>query len=233
MEFLRNIFLVFTFVAPLAFWLTSRWRKSNRFDEAVCRTLAIVLALTYLADLGIKLHDSESIARDALPMQLCDWVLFAVVLALWRGSQTGFELAYFWGLAGTIQALFTPAIDESAGSIRLFGFFLAHSVIVVGVFFLMLARNFRPTRSSLFRVVIWSEIFLATALTANALTGSNYGFLSARPPQRSMLDYFSDTHWLYVVQLNLCAFVLYAALYLPWLIFDFWTAKKNRPINTA
>ncbi len=232
MQFLRNFFLVFTFAAPIALGLFSRWQKSKRFDHVVCWVLAAVLVLTYLTDLAIKLHECESIARDALPMQLCDWVLFAVVLALGLGSQTGFELAYFWGLAGTIQALFTPAIDETAGYVRLFGFFLAHSVIVVGVLFLILARNFRPNRRSLWRVLIWSEVYLAAALTVNTFTGANYGFLRARPAQPSMLDYFSDTHWIYVLQINLCALVLYAALYFPWLIADGWTAYKSRRPNT-
>lgn len=72
---------------------------------------------------------------------------------------------------------------------------------------------------------------LATALTVNALTGSNYGFLSARPPLRSMLDLFSDTHWLYVLELNLLAFVFSPARYRPWSIAERWNAKKPRVAN--
>ncbi len=35
-----------------------------------------------------------------------------------------------------------------------------------------------------------------------------------------MLDLFSGTHWLYVLEINLVAGPFFAVLYLPWLIAD-------------
>ena len=230
MNSFQTFFLILTFVAPPTLWALSRWFKSDRFDRIVCWILGSLLVATYLGDVTIKLRESDAIFRDALPMQLCDWVLFAVVLALWRGSKMGFELSYFWGLGGTIQALFTPAIDGGVGWLRLFGFFLSHSVIVIGVVFLMAPRGFRPRGASMVHVVAWSEIYIVTALVANALTGANYGFLSSKPAQKSMLDLFSDTHWIYVAQINLVALVFFAVLYLPWACADLWK-KRRRPIS--
>jgi uncharacterized membrane protein YwaF len=64
------------------------------------------------------------------------------------------------------------------------------------------------------------------ALLVNALTGGNYGFLSHKPPTRSMLDLFSNTHWLYVLEINLTGWIFFAALYLPWAIADFFRRRK-------
>src|SRR5687768_14357107 len=151
-------------------------------------------------------------------MQLCDWTLFAVAAALWWRWRAGFELGYFWGLGGTLQALLTPAIDASVGFFRLFGFFFAHSLIVVGVVYLMLARHYRPEPASLIRVIAASEFYLVSALAVNAWTGGNYGFLSRRPSTPTLLDLFSDTPWLYVLQINLAALLCFLLFYTPWLI---------------
>jgi hypothetical integral membrane protein (TIGR02206 family) len=159
-----------------------------------------------------------------LPMQLCDWALAAVVVALLRRSQICFELAYFWGLCGTLQALFTPAITPGLVWWRLIVFFLDHAAIVAGVLFLMLVTRMRPR--TFWNVLLWSEIYLLAALTANAWTGGNYGFLAHRPDTRSMLDLFSDTHWLYVAEINGVALLFFAGLYAPWMIADRIAARR-------
>jgi hypothetical integral membrane protein (TIGR02206 family) len=153
-------------------------------------------------------------------MHLCDWGLVLISAALWWHWRTGFEIAYFWGLAGTFQALLTPAIPSDLQWLRAAGFFFLHAGIVVGIFHLLLSQRWRPTPGSLVKVTAASEVYLAVALAVNALTGGNYGFLAHQPPTASMLDLFSRNHWLYVVQLNLTAFAFFAALYAPWLIAD-------------
>jgi len=51
-------------------------------------------------------------AADAMPMQLCDWAMFAVIAALVTRRRGVYELAYFWGLAGTLQAILTPNLRD-------------------------------------------------------------------------------------------------------------------------
>lgn len=151
-------------------------------------------------------------------MHLCDWALIAVAAALLGRSQTCFELGYFWSLCGTIQALFTPAIRADVEWWRLLLFFLGHAAIIAGVLFLLLVTRMRPR--SIYRTYFWSEIYLMSALAVNCWTGDNYGFLSHKPVTPSMLDLFSNVHWLYVAEINLAAVALFAVLYAPWVIMD-------------
>lgn len=194
------------------------------------RGLAIALVLTYLGDLGAKVSDGSFTPEFALPMQLCDWALLATACALWWRWRACFDVAYFWGLAATLQAIFTPAIASDLHWLRKLGFFFIHAGIVAGVVHLIATARFRPVwPRSIVRIVAASEFFLVCALTANALTGGNYGFLAHKPSTASMLDFFSDTHWLYVVEINLTAFVFFAVLYLPWLIVDGRTVEPACP----
>jgi hypothetical integral membrane protein (TIGR02206 family) len=220
--------IVFTLLTPALLWQLCRRFHTARFDSFVRRTLAIALVLSDWANLGEKIWTGTASLETALPMHLCHWVLYAVAAALWFRWQLGFELGYFWGLAGTIQALFTPAIDRAEAWWRQGVFFYSHALIVVSVLHLMIVERCRPWPRSLLRVAIWSEIYVAAALLTNALTGGNYGFLAHQPEQASMLDLFSKTHWLYVMQINLVAFVFFPLLYLPWWVWDkCWGTKTT------
>lgn len=213
--------LAFVVLLPALVWWWDRQPHRRGLVRLTERGLAVALLLAYLGDLTAKALDGRFTPAFALPLQLCDWALFTIMPALWWRWRPGFDLAYFWGLAATLQALFTPAIAADLHWLRQFGFFFIHAGIVAGVLHLMLTAGFRPVwPRSIVRVVIASEVYLACALTANVLTGGNYGFLSHRPETRSMLDLFSTEPWLYVVQINLVAFAFFALLYLPWLLLD-------------
>jgi hypothetical integral membrane protein (TIGR02206 family) len=213
--------LIFVVAVPAAVWWIGRHPSTAHLTRVCERVLAALLLLSYLSELTAKYLDGVFTPANALPMHLCDWALFTTSAALWWRWRAGFDVAYFWGLAGTIQALFTPAIESELHWFRQFGFFFIHAAIVAGVLLLIVTAGFRPQwPRSIIRVVVASEVYLAAALLVNSLSGANYGFLSHRPSTRSMLDFFSDDRWLYVLQLNLTAFVFFGALYLPWLIID-------------
>ncbi len=214
------IFLWITVLAPVILCLTSRRLKSEGFDRAVARTIAGALLAMEVGEFLFKLLVERLPLSGMLPLHLCDWALLIVSAALWWQAPRFFELAYFWGLAGTKQGLLTPAIDTSLALWRQITFFAVHSGIVVGVLFLVFAKGMRPVPASIPRVLFWSEMYLVVALIANLLTGQNYGFLAHPPVTPSLLDYFPQTHWLYVATINGVALGAFALLYLPWWIVD-------------
>ena len=59
---------------------------------------------------GTRLATDRFDVSTWLPMHLCDWATITVVLALCFRWQWSYELAYFWSLGGTLQALLTPDI---------------------------------------------------------------------------------------------------------------------------
>jgi hypothetical integral membrane protein (TIGR02206 family) len=215
-------FLIFTFAGPILLWILSRHLDSVRFARGICWFFALALAVAKISTVIAVAREGNLTADYALPMHLCDWALIATAAALVLRWQLCFELAYSWGLAGTAQALITPALD-SAEFWRMFAFFTVHSVIPAGVLWLIFEFKMRPQRGAWLRVVFWSQIYLVCALAVNANTGGNYGFLSGRPAVHSMLDFFSDTRWLYVVQIDLTALFFFLLLDIPW-----WLARRSK-----
>ena len=211
-------FLIFTFAGPLLLWFLSRHLDSVKFSKCICWFLALAMLSAKIGTTIAVWREGKNFTADyALPMHLCDWALVATVFALVLRWQLCFELAYFWGLAGTAQALITPALD-SPDFWRIFAFFTVHSGIPASVLWLIFDFKMRPQRGAMRRVVLCSQVYLVVALAVNAVTGGNYGFLSGRPSVHSMLDLFSGTHWLYVLQIDLTGLLFFLILDLPWQI---------------
>ncbi len=215
MSRLQQLFIAITFAGPVLLWLLSRKVRSQKLARGVSTAIASVLVAAYAAALILKWIGEGLDIDGTLPMQLCDWAAFVTILALASRNQAAFELAYFWGLSGTSQALFTPAVDID-GSLRVIAFLAVHSAIPAGVLWLMFEYGMRPRPSGVWRALAWSQLYLAATLAVNALTGANYGFLSAKPANPSLLDLLSDERWLYVLEIDGLAVLFFIALQLPW-----------------
>lgn len=230
-------FIIFTVAGPLLLWILSRHLDSPSFSRGICWLFAISLLTAKMFTMICVIREGNFTADFALPMHLCDWALVATVCALVLRWQLCFELAYFWGIAGTAQALITPALD-SHEFWRVFAFFVVHSVIPAGVLWLIFDFKLRPQRGAFLRVMLCSQVYLVCALAVNALTGGNYGFLQDRPyGVSSLLDFFTDpVGWkraLYVLEIDLAALVLFFVLDLPWRISRWRSGHVNGGTSDA
>src|SRR5581483_10294884 len=184
---LTVIFL--TIVLPFAL-AALVWRtKSFRVEKVIVGVLSAVLVLNYVAYLVFVRSHVSVRWQDMLPLELCDWGIPVVIVAMWTGNQRWFEVAYFWGIGGTLQAVLTPNLRFGFPDWRFISFFTSHCGIIIGVVFLMLTRRCRPYPMSILRVFLWSELYFVITLTADACTGHNYGFLLHKPEAFSILSF--------------------------------------------
>jgi hypothetical integral membrane protein (TIGR02206 family) len=216
MTSMQTGFIAVTFLGPAALYFLSRKVRSPKLAQGISAAFAASLLGTYVLYLR-WMHQNEILELPyALPMHLCDWAAIASVIALIRRNAMAFELAYFWGISGTLQALFTPAINMEPG-VRTWIFFIIHSAIPASVFWLMFEFGMRPRKGGMWKVLVWSEVYLVCALIVNWMwSDANFGFLHHRPAQKTLLDLFPDPHWLYVLCINATAVVFFLILDLPW-----------------
>jgi hypothetical integral membrane protein (TIGR02206 family) len=220
------VLLLLTIALPLALGVAVRLTNSRRTDRAVAVCLSLLLVVNYLGYATYLLQHQQLVWQQALPFQLCDWAMVTVIVALLTARQSWSEISYFWGIAGTFQAILTPNLPVGFPSIRFLSFFVGHCGIVAGVIYLLVARRFRPSLGSIWRTLAWSELYLVATLVVDHLTNVNYGFLLHKPEAASILDYLSRRHWLYLVELNALALVFFALLYLPFGLADL--LKRSR-----
>jgi hypothetical integral membrane protein (TIGR02206 family) len=218
-----------TLTLPIVLAILFRVTKSVVFDRIVRWILVSLLVAIYIGYVTYRWLHGYIEWREMLPMQLCDWTLIAVVVALLKKNRERWlEVTYFWGIGGSLQAIFTPNLQFGFPDFRFITFFVDHGAIVAGIIYLMVSRRFRPTLGSVWRTLLWSEIYLVVALVIDQVTGVNYGFLLHKPEAASLLSLLSDWRPLYILQINLVAIFFYAMLYAPFAIYDFMNSQSIR-----
>ena len=221
--------VVIALTVTLPFLLAAMVRRTKsppELEKAIVITISAVLVLNYVVYLLLSGHLGTMTWEQVLPLQLCDWGLVVVVVAMLTGNQRWFEVAYFWGLGGTLQAVLTPNLRFGFPDFRFFSFFVSHCGIIIGVIFLMLARKYRPRPASILRVFAWTEFYFVITFAADELTGVNYGFLLHKPEAFSILSFLSDWRPLYLLQLHGVALLFFCVLYAPFAIVDLVNGRK-------
>ncbi len=205
--------LALTFgLPPLAGWLA---RARPRVEAPMRWALALLLTANKVAVLGWGIIVQKAPWPSALPLHLCDVAtVLLVACCVWRWER-GYELAYFWGLAGTLQAVLTPDIREGFPSFRFVTFFLSHCGVVGGVIFLAVASGYRVGPGSIVRAFLWLQLYAVVAGGVNALAGTNYGYLCRKPQGASLMDYLGPWPW-YILSLEAIALLSFAVYWLPF-----------------
>ncbi|MFH1732538.1 MAG: TIGR02206 family membrane protein [Planctomycetota bacterium] len=197
------------------------------------RRLAVPLAAVLLANEFIwhlyQLDSGSWEAASSLPLHLCDAALFMAVWAVLTERQIPFELAYFWGLGGSLQALLTPSVAQPFPAYEFLRFFISHGGIVLAVAYLTLGRRMRPGPRSVPRSILITLACMAAVAGLDQALSANYMFLCEKPESASLLDFLGPWPW-YLMPMSGIGAVTLAALYLPYHIID---RRRKRPGESA
>lgn len=211
-------FGVLTILAMLAALLIRRCRKSPHTmpTRSAISLLAFLCFAVYPINQAILSMAGGSHALDSLlPFHLCDIAAFICGFALITRRSALCELAYFWGLAGTLQGLLTPNLSHDFPSPVFIIFFLHHGVIVITALLLPMGLGWRPRQGAVRRVFGWVMIYALVAFLINFLLGTNFGFLMNKPAQASLLNIMGPWPW-YVLMLIALAGFMFFLLSLPF-----------------
>src|SRR3977135_1849179 len=204
--------------------------KSRFLERSICFAISALLLINYVAYLVVARAFGVTTCYRLLPLQLCDWAMAVIIVALWTGNRRWLEVAYFWGIGGTLQALITPNLAFGFPDLRFISFFVAHSGIIIGIVFLMLIYGFRPRAVGILRTFVWTALYFVVAFTFDMRTGENYGFLLHKPEAASLLNFLSDSRPLYLLQFHGLAFLFFCALYAPFAVVDLVRGKQQQAV---
>jgi hypothetical integral membrane protein (TIGR02206 family) len=226
-----HLIVIFLTVAlPFVLALIVHRTKSRFLERSICFAISALLLINYVAYLIVARQFGVAAWQKMLPMQLCDWAMVVIIVALWTGSRRWLEIAYFWGIGGTLQALITPNLRFGFPDLRFISFFVAHSGIIIGIILLMLIYGFRPRPIGILRTFAWTEFYFLIAFTVDLLTGENYGFLLHKPEAASLLNFLSDSRLPYLTEFHLVAWIFFCVLYAPFAIVDL-VRKGETPVT--
>ena len=181
--------MVLTLALPAMLVIAARKVDSPRFTKGLCWTIAAVLLVNeagyYVR--GFQTKTWAGFVQENLSLHLCGLALYATVLTLTTRNQFLFEMACFWGLIGTTQAILTPNVPNDFPDYWFWQFFICHCGIVVGVVFAVGVLRMRPRRGSMWRVFAITNVFLVLVGVFDYLVGANYMYLREAPEVKSPL----------------------------------------------
>jgi hypothetical integral membrane protein (TIGR02206 family) len=158
----------------------------------------------------------------ALPLHLCDIGFVAVVVAIAVDSQLAFELAYYWTLAGALQALVTPDLTLDFPDFAFINLIVGHALALVAVAYLTLGLGRRPLEGSVMRAFVATNVYALAVVLFNVVFGTNYMYLCAKPAMTSLLDYLGPWPW-YILAAEPVALGSFAFWYAPyWIAARVW-----------
>lgn len=184
----------------------------------VARALAVVLVVNELSWVfsAANWQISSKIVYS-LPLQICDIGTFVAAFALWLRRPILVELTYFWGVAGTFQALITPDLPQHFPSYLYFQYYIAHGGIVVAALFLVVGLGLRPRPYAVVRVAMLTLVYAALVGLLDVAVGANYLYLRSKPGNPTLLDVMGPWPW-YLIPATLTGAVLFLILDAPFRI---------------
>ena len=201
-----------------------RWR-----DRVVMAIGASLVADAAAYTVGLVVQGTWS-PKTSLPLALCNAAVLVAAVACWWRTPLAVELTYFWGLAGTLQAVVTPDLDVGFPHLVFFEYLVGHLGIVLAALFLVVGMEHRPRRGSVARVSVVTAAYTALVGLVDAVTGANYMFLREPPGEWTLLRLLGPWPW-YVASAAAVGVVLFVLLDLP-----FWRGRRSpqavEPIGT-
>ncbi len=211
----EHVIPLFVIAAGIALVLVvARWRRGP-FVEHGARVIAVAVVLAEFAWWILAIAQDRWSFQYNLPLHLCEVGCFVLAAALWWRRQFAFEVAYFWGLGGTLPGLFTPSIPGHFPDAVYFQYYAEHGLVVLGALYLVLAMGMRPARGAVLRVFTATVIYAVAVWFVDLATNGNYLFLRYLPPTKTALDYMGPWPW-YLVTGTVLAILVMNALYMPF-----------------
>ncbi len=199
-------------------------RTPGRWLEWVAVIIAVAIVITELSWQPYVMANHSWSAAYSLPVQLCDVGGFVAAAALiWRQLLL-IEIAYFWGLGGTLQALLTPDLRDHFPSFPYLQFYATHDLVVLAALFLIVGLGLHPRPGSVRRIFLLTLAFTVAIALIDLVTDGNYMYLRRVPAGGSLLSLMGPWPW-YIVVGAVVALVVLALLDAP---FRLWSRGQRR-----
>ncbi|HKV31754.1 MAG TPA: TIGR02206 family membrane protein [Candidatus Dormibacteraeota bacterium] len=202
-------------VAAVVLCVAAR-RTPGRWIDAVAAIIALVLVIAELSWQPYVLANRAWSVGASLPVQLCDVGGFVAAAALLWRQLFLVEIAYFWGLGGTLQAVLTPDLgDQHFPSFPYLQFYVTHDLVILAALFLVIGLALYPRPRAVRRIFLLTLAFAVVVGLLDLVTGGNYMYLRQVPASGSLLNLMGPWPW-YIAAGAVLTLVVLAILNAPF-----------------
>ncbi len=215
-------------VALAAFLVSYFGRRASEENRRWFRYgLTAVLLVTEISWHLWNYFTGQWTIQTMLPLHLCSALIWLSAFMLITRNYAVYEFAYLLGVAGALQALLTPdAGPYGFPHFRFFQVVISHGTLVTSAVYMTVAEGFRPTKDSVRRVILFSNVYMGVVFVINQLIGSNYLFIAHKPETASILDMLPPWPW-YIGIIELLGVGFALLFYAPFALKDVWQHRRQ------
>ncbi len=162
-----------------------------------------------------------------LPLHLCDFSSFSVILYFLTKRKEFFLFAFFFGIAGGGMSLLTPDVLYGFPYVGYIQNQIGHTMILLGVTYAMIIDDQRPYLKDVHRVLIFTTMLMFVMYLVNYLLGppANYWFLVEKPIGDNVTNFMRAEPY-HMIDIYILAVTICYLMYLPYFVKDKYT-KQN------
>lgn len=203
----------------------------NRSEYAK-KTLSYAIIFFILINQGMDLYREGYLSGNwklGLPLHLCDFSSFSILIYLLTKKREFFLFAFFFGIAGGGMSILTPDVEYGFPYVPYIQNQIGHMMIILGVTYAMILDNQRPYLKDVHRVLIFGTFLLGVMYVVNYLLGApaNYWFIMEKPIGDNVTAFMRPAPF-HMIDIYLLAIIVCYLIYVPYFLRD---RKQNNEKN--
>ena len=197
--------------------------KNRKYEDKIfiAKIIGFLAILLELIKPFIWHYSMEFAWIELIPIHMCNLSTFFIGIFLLTEKRLFFEVSFFWGIGGGLNALLTPDIPNNFPDPQFILFFIGHGFLMIAIAYASISLKNRPTLKSVKNGIYFSLMSLPVIYIINELLGPevNYWYLASKPEGDSIFNLLPDPPML-IPALIIIGVMLFFAIYSPYWLFD-------------
>ena len=214
-----HIFIVFICIASIIF-IPKFFRHSS---AATHSSLAYFIISLILINQGMDLYREGYLDewKLGLPLHLCDFSSFSILIYLLTKKRDFFIFAFFFGISGAGMSILTPDTGYGFPAVGYIQNQIGHTAIILGVTYAMVIDNQRPYLKDVAKALGVATFLLFIMYGVNYLLGppANYWFIVEKPIGANVTSFMRPAPF-HMIDIWLLAVAVCYLIYLPYYLKD-------------
>jgi len=221
---LSTLLCIFIIIYLPRYFINATTEKKNIFKIA----LLFLILINDGFDLFKEVYIYEEPWQLGLPLHMCDFSAYSILIYLFTQKRIFFLFAFFWGIWGAGFALLTPDVEYGFPYFDYIQSHVGHSFILIGVSYALQVDNQKVLKSDPFKILIITTILLAIIYVANWYIGmgANYWYVNFKPEGDSIMNWMRPEPY-HMIDIYLLAIVLCYLLYFIYYLTNKQALKNN------
>jgi len=191
--------------------------QSHEVKKRIGLVMALITWGIMFAGSVMKMVDGSYSIQLDLPLFMCRLVAWVLPVAIFFLNRKWLKVLYFYVLAGTIQAVISPDLEQTFPSYEYIRYFVLHVGLISTTIYMVIVFQLKITWKDLWFSFLIAQPYLLILMGINKVLGSNYGYTMHKPPTGSVLDFFGPWPW-YILGAELLMLISFLLLITPFVI---------------